>query len=208
LRRSRRGKHILGTPGSVSAVAQRLEVRFVEASSATERQAQPKHGGDFDAFHLAHHSLGNGFGSDVPFVIGQGLLYAAPLFLGVLAGLFSKKPVRMSLVLVLITLLTAAPLLFGDLLCLIVIVPICVIVAPLVAFVVARFGGPGSRPPGARGAGLGARTSYRPLALPRSYFEPVERYLGSVLQRTLLAAYARSFERELSREGDVRVVMR
>lgn len=79
------------------------------------------------------------FGSDVdtPWAISQGLLYAAPLFLGILAGVTQPdRPGRLALALVCVTLVTAAPLMLRDFICLVYIVPVNVVLAPAVGHLV------------------------------------------------------------------------
>lgn len=67
--------------------------------------------------------------------IGQLILYAAPLFLGILAGItYRKGAAQHALVLTFLTLTVAAPLMMQDLICLIVIVPVYIVVAPITAW--------------------------------------------------------------------------
>ncbi len=87
-------------------------------------------GGVMGIFHLLGRAA-----SDIPGVaIGQIGLYAAPIFLGILSGLFfDQKPAVKSLGLSLLCLLIAAPMLGEGFFCLVFILPVHLVISPIAA---------------------------------------------------------------------------
>lgn len=89
-------------------------------------------GGVLGIFHL----LGRGqtLPESGPQLVGQLGLYAAPLLLGILSGLFFRtRPVLKSLGLSLVCLLVVTPMMREGLLCLVFILPFHLVVSPLTA---------------------------------------------------------------------------
>lgn len=113
-------------------------------SSRTLQLVAAAIGGSSALLHLANYVIyqrpfedGRLFTS--PMAVGEALLYAAPLFLGILAGIHRPEaPTKTALGLVGLMLLVAAPLMFQDFVCLIFIVPVNVVVAPIAAKIASK----------------------------------------------------------------------
>lgn len=97
--------------------------------------------GAFSALsHLAEHAAGSSVSA-----IGQGILYAAPLALGVLGAMGDpKRPIRSTYLLCALSTVIAAPVMLGDLVCLITIIPAMALFGAISATLTSRLraGGP------------------------------------------------------------------
>jgi hypothetical protein len=90
---------------------------------------------------IVNHLRGLHTLSELPGVIGVWTLVAAPVFLGILAGLGRPQaPAKAACKLVALCFLVGAPALGEGVVCMIFLTPIGFIVAPLVALITARFG--------------------------------------------------------------------